>query len=54
MESNLLGFEIKDGVLLGYRGEERDIVIPREVQEIGDQAFFCCPDLAEVAIGGDQ
>ena len=37
---NINGFDIKDGVLLGYSGEERDIVLPKEVKEIGDQAFF--------------
>ena len=37
---NINGFEIEAGVLVGYTGDERDIVLPREVKEIGDQAFF--------------
>jgi len=35
-------FEIKDGVLVRYRGLEPNIVIPEEVKEIGEGAFSNC------------
>lgn len=35
-----MGFEIVSGVLKKYAGEEKDVVIPEGVREIGDYAFY--------------
>ena len=44
-------FEIKDGELIEYHGEDRDIIIPDGVTSIGDYAFSDCPCLLSVSIG---
>ena len=33
-------FEIKDGVLLKYRGQQKNVVVPDGVSEIGKYAFY--------------
>ena len=43
-------FEIKDGVLLQYVGEERDIIIPDGVIEIGIDAFKGCESFNSIKI----
>jgi hypothetical protein len=43
-------FEIKDGVLLQYVGEERDIIIPDGVKEIGENAFKGCGKFNSIKI----
>ena len=35
-------FEIENGVLVGYRGEEEHVVIPDGVSKIADQVFKDC------------
>ena len=35
-------FDIKDGVLLKYSGNEEHVVIPAGVTEIGNDAFWAC------------
>jgi hypothetical protein len=37
---NIMDFVIEDGVLLKYNGTEKDVVVPNEVVEIGDSAFY--------------
>ena len=34
-------FVIINGVLIGYNGNDQDIVIPDSVQRIGDRVFEC-------------
>ena len=43
-------FEIKDGVLLQYVGEEQDIIIPDGVKEIGTNAFKGCEKFNSIKI----
>jgi uncharacterized protein involved in exopolysaccharide biosynthesis len=38
-------FEIKDGVLVKYRGNAAEVVVPAGVTAIGDRAFSRCPSL---------
>lgn len=45
-----MGFEIKDGCLVKYTGEDKNVVIPEGVTSIGDWAFGCCENLASVTI----
>ncbi len=48
MEEKL--FEIEDGVLTKYNGNEKDVVIPEGVSEIGDLAFERCTSIKSVII----
>ncbi len=43
-------FEIVNGCLVTYKGDETEIVIPFGVTSIGDGAFANCEDLTEVVI----
>ena len=43
-------FDIEDGVLKKYHGNESSVVIPEGVTEIGERAFEGCKALASVAI----
>ncbi len=44
------GFEIENGVLIGYSGQEKDVVIPDTVVEIGMGAFEQRTDIMSVVI----
>ncbi len=33
-------FEIENGVLIGYTGDDKEVVIPSGVVSIGDMVFF--------------
>ena len=44
-------FVMENGVLLEYRGEQTEVVIPAEVQRIGSQAFWGCPRVTRVVMG---
>ena len=43
-------FVIKDGVLIKYKGPGGDVVIPSNVNYIGEWAFSFCDDLTSVTI----
>ncbi|MBQ7369686.1 MAG: leucine-rich repeat domain-containing protein, partial [Clostridia bacterium] len=43
-------FEIENGVLKKYNGKGGDVVIPSEVKEIGDRAFYNCENVTSVVI----
>ena len=43
-------FSIRDGVLERYTGNQKDVVIPEGVTEIGWRAFFVCTSLTAVSI----
>ncbi len=50
--NNLLSdFEIKDGVLVEYKGKFGNVVIPKSVTSIGEKAFSGCTSLRRVKIG---
>ena len=44
------GFIIEDGVLTDYTGSGGDIVIPKGVTSIGDDAFYDCDSITSVSI----
>lgn len=43
-------FEIENGILIKYRGDEYRVVIPDGVTEIGDNAFENCISLVSVTV----
>ena len=43
-------FEIKNGVLVKYKGPGGDVVIPNSVNSIGREAFLNCTDLINIII----
>ena len=43
-------FEIKDGVLVRYRGIGGDVTVPAGVTAIGDRAFYQCSEIASLTI----
>ena len=49
----LPGAEVKDGVLVGYDGPRRTVVIPSIVTAIGDNAFRNCRTLENVLLPSD-
>ena len=38
-----MSFDIKEGVLVGYEGEDTEVVVPDGVQTISDSAFAYSP-----------
>ena len=44
------GFTIENGVLTHYTGEEKHVIVPDGVTEIGEYAFFMCENLEVVVI----
>ena len=49
-ELSLSDFEIKGTVLIKYKGEAKEVVIPSCVREIGESAFSECYSLERVVI----
>lgn len=43
-------FEIKDSVLVKYKGDNKDIVIPEGVIHIGEKAFYNCSFIESITI----
>lgn len=48
--STLADFEIDDGVLVKYNGDDKDVVIPNSVTSIGEFAFYHCTNLTSIMI----
>ena len=46
----ILGFKIENNVLIRCNTDARKVVIPEEVTEIGDYAFYCHFNLVSVTI----
>ena len=44
------GFKIKNGVLISYKGKEKEIVIPEGIIEIGNNAFSSCYEIKSISI----
>ena len=51
--TNLSDFDIKDGVLLKYKGTATDVVIPNCVVVIGEDAFSKRHKIKKIAIGNN-
>ena len=45
-----MDFEIKDGCLVKYTGEDTEVVVPDGVTSIGEDAFEWCSSLTSVRI----
>ena len=45
-----IGFKIKDGELVKYKGIGREAVIPKGVKSIGKEAFYECDTLESAVI----
>ena len=43
-------FQIKGGKLIKYKGKETDVIIPKGVTSIGDDAFYRCSSLTNIMI----
>ena len=48
--SDINDFVIEDGVLIKYKGDSSDVVIPDSVISIGDGAFWSCTGLTSIEI----
>ena len=48
--SNLQDFVIENSVLSEYLGEDKEVVIPNHVTQIGNCAFYNCTSLQSITI----
>lgn len=48
--SDIKDFEILDGVLIKYHGNDSDVVVPKGVTAIGDQAFCECYGIDSIVL----
>lgn len=46
-------FTINNGVLTKYEGDEKNILIPKSVTEIGESAFYSCHSVEKVDFEGE-
>lgn len=49
-EEQMNDFIIENGILIKYTGMDLDIIIPEEVTEIGESAFYSCPTIITVKL----
>ncbi len=47
-------FEIKNGVLIKYKGNSENVVIPKGVHSIGNYAFYECPSLKNITVDSNN
>ncbi len=52
-KEKMTDFIIEDGVLTKYYGNEKEILIPKSVTEIGESAFYSCHSIEKIRLEGD-